>query len=71
MSVSQDTNQSRAIILKYLSPSWVEQLDEQAGKALAENGMNFQLEASFEGQARPKWYKIILLFLPWKKRIVN
>ncbi len=68
--LSDDTDRTVAIKLEHLSPTWVKEIDEKAGRALAENGMHFRLEAQFEGHPRPRWYDLILRYIPWKRRTV-
>ncbi len=70
--MNQDTDRMRAVYCKFFSPSWVEELDQQAYETLAQNGGNFRLEAQFEdGLPKPKWYDMITRYLPWKKKTIN
>lgn len=63
-----NTDQMRAVKLNHLSPSWVEQLDEEYGAAKAKNGGYLSLEANFEaGKPRPLRYYLTLEFLPWRR----
>lgn len=62
-----DTDYTQAVKLEHLSPTWVRELDRQYGAAKAQNGGYFTVEAQFEaGAARPRWYDIVLRFLPWR-----
>lgn len=53
MSVNQDTDRTKAIVIKNISHTWLYKLDKLIGKAIAENGGFFDLVAPFRGKDRP------------------
>ncbi len=53
MSVSQDTDRTKAIIITHMSHTWLYKLDKLIGKAIAENGGYFDLFAPFRGKDKP------------------
>lgn len=68
----QDTDHTQAIRLENLSPTWVKKLDEQYGRAKAENGGYVEFHLKFEGgKPRPGWYQMVLSFQPYLDKLLN
>lgn len=66
MAAMQETNQHRAVVLKHLSPSFVEQLDAKYGVVKAENGGYCEFHIKCEGQARPRWWEVLARYLTFQ-----
>lgn len=64
--MSPNTDHTRAIRLKFLSPTWVEQLDAEYGREIASNGGFVEFHIRMEGQPRPRWWERVTRFFGCK-----
>lgn len=51
--LNQDTDRTKAIVIKNISHTWLYKLDKLFGLAKETNGLNFDLFAPFRGKDKP------------------